>query len=111
MVSVPILYSILFFSLYVQASLLLSLNLFSMLFLFPAMMALDVRRLFAARFDIFCCFGRDSSATNAAIIHNAKNEKVSSTKYYLYRICIFSRVVDPDPDSMTLWIRIHGQEK
>ncbi len=60
-----------------QASLLLALNLFSMLILFPAMMALDVRRLFAARFDIFCCFGRDSSATDAAILHNANNEKVS----------------------------------
>ena len=54
----------------------MSLNLFSMLFLFPAMMALDVRRLFAARYDIFCCLGRDSGATNAAILHNAKNEKV-----------------------------------
>jgi hypothetical protein len=61
-----------------QASLLLALNLFSMLILFPAMMALDVRRLFAARFDIFCCFGRDSSATDAAILHNANNEKVSA---------------------------------
>ena len=40
------------------------------------MMALDVRRLFAARYDIFCCLGRDSGATNAAILHNAKNEKV-----------------------------------
>ena len=64
-----------------QASLLLSLNLFSMLILFPAMMGLDVRRLFAARYDIFCCFGRDSSATDAAILHNANNEKVGTVVF------------------------------
>jgi hypothetical protein len=70
-----------------QASLLLALNLFSMVFLFPAMMALDVRRLFAARFDVFCCLGRDSSATDAAVINNANNEKVSM----LFIFCMWEK--------------------
>ena len=59
-----------------QAAILLAINLISMIFLFPAMIALDVRRIFGGKLDLACCMDgsggdKDESTENA---NNNRNE-------------------------------------
>ena len=59
-----------------QAAILLGLNLVSMLLLFPAMIALDVRRIFGGKLDLACCMdgsnGEEGSSKDDA--ENNRNE-------------------------------------
>ena len=55
---------------------LIGLNIISLLILLPAMIALDVRRVFANKFDLVCCLGKSSATgVNNAAADNAKNER------------------------------------
>ena len=60
-----------------QAALLTALNLFSMLLIFPAMIALDVRRVFAGKLDLLCCLKQEhnSGTSMKEVTNNQLNNK------------------------------------
>ena len=84
MIPIPALRSFCF-----QAALLTMFNLFSMMLLFPAMIALDVRRVFAGKLDLFCCYKQkgDTATSMKEVSNNDVNEmkarrmKSSNEKY------------------------------
>jgi len=59
-----------------QAALLTGLNLVSMLLLFPAMISMDVRRVFAGKLDLLCCLrpGRNAPTSMKEVTNNDTNE-------------------------------------
>jgi len=61
-----------------QAALLTGLNLFSMLLLFPAMIALDVRRVFAGKLDVLFCLKQEG--TNATSMKEVTNNDMNELK-------------------------------
>ena len=59
-------------------------NLFSSLLLLPAMIALDVRRVFANKYDMFCCVGatKDAAAVDSVeSVNNKRNSKNEKRGY------------------------------
>ena len=60
-----------------QAALLTLFNLLSMMLLFPAMIALDVRRVFAGKLDIACCLKQKGGEATSLkeVSHNNVNER------------------------------------
>ena len=60
-----------------QAALLTGLNLFSMLLIFPAMIALDIRRVFAGKLDLLCCLKQDQTGGTSLreVTNNDLNHK------------------------------------
>ena len=59
-------------------------NLFSSLLLLPAMIALDVRRVFANKYDMFCCVGatKDTAAVDSVeAVNNKRNSKNEKRGY------------------------------
>ena len=57
---------------------LICLNLVTMLLLLPAMIALDVRRVFANKYDMLCCVGNSHEGkTSTPEANNAKNERTN----------------------------------
>ena len=61
-----------------QAAVLTLFNLFSMMLLFPAMMALDVRRVFAGKLDVLFCLKQ--KGTNATSLKEVTNNDVNELK-------------------------------
>merc|ERR1719270_2959174 len=75
MIPIPALRSFCF-----QAALLTMFNLFSMMLLFPAMIALDVRRVFAGKLDILCCLAQDRNSSGASSLKEVSNNDVNEVK-------------------------------
>ena len=61
-----------------QAALLTVFNLLSMMILFPAMIALDVRRVFGGKLDILCCWKQ--SGNTATSLKEVSNNDVNELK-------------------------------
>merc|ERR550532_519986 len=61
-----------------QAALLTLFNLFSMMLLFPAMIALDVRRVFAGKLDVLFCLKQ--KGTNGTSLKEVRNNDVNELK-------------------------------
>ena len=63
-----------------QAALLTLFNMLSMMLLFPAMIALDVRRVFAGKLDILCCLAQDRNSSGASSLKEVSNNDVNEVK-------------------------------
>ena len=71
-----------------QAALLTALNLFSMLLIFPAMIALDVRRVFAGKLDVlFCLKQQHGSRTSMKEVTNNDLNNKRTAGYPRERSC------------------------
>ena len=76
-----------------QAALLTLFNVLSMMLLFPAMIALDVRRVFAGKLDIMCCLAQDrnNGATSLKEVSNNDENEVKARKG-----CQYDNKQDPE---------------
>ena len=73
MIPIPALRSFCF-----QAAMLTLFNLLSMMLLFPAMIALDVRRVFAGKLDLLCCYKQQGN--NGTSMKEVTNNDVNELK-------------------------------
>ena len=58
-----------------QAAALIAINLLTMLTLFPAALALDLRRIRSGKVDLLCCYKAPQNPSLAAILKNKKKER------------------------------------